>query len=68
MTWLPPTFIKGEAYIAEQKYKEAKKVFRIIIRKYRFAQCWDPAGWFWKVAEAAEKRIEEIGRFQSLGF
>ena len=57
-------FIKGQAYIDEDKYEDAKKVFRIIARRYKFAQCWDPQGWFWKVAEAARKEIKAIEEFE----
>lgn len=57
-------FIKGESYAAEEKYREAKTAFRQIMRHYKFAQCWDPQGWFWKVAEAARERIKQIEDFE----
>ena len=56
-------FIKGEAYVSEKRYKEAKQAFKTLIRRYRFAQCWDPRGWFWKPAEEAKKKIEEVDEF-----
>ncbi len=53
-------FIKGKALRQFKRNEEAKQVFRTIIRDYRFAQCWDPKGWFWKVAGAAQDEINCI--------
>ena len=50
-------FIKGKALRELRRVVEAKTVFQGIIRDYRFAQCWDPKGWFWKVAGAAQDQI-----------
>jgi len=51
-------FIKGEAYRNAEMIDEAKEVFKELIDKYAFSQCWDPQGWFWKPAEAAQQRLE----------
>jgi tetratricopeptide (TPR) repeat protein len=53
-------FIKGKSLREMRRYDEAKEVFREILRNYRFAQCWDPKGWFWKVADAAQDEINCI--------
>lgn len=53
-------FIRGKALRSARRFEEAKAVFREIIRDYRFAQCWDPRGWFWKVASAAQDEINCI--------
>lgn len=50
-------FIRGKALIAMGNKKEAKKAFNTIIKKLPFAQCWDPQGWFWKVADAAKDQM-----------
>ena len=50
-------YIKGKALQGFRRYEEAKSVFQAVIREYRFAQCWDPKGWFWKVAGAAQDQI-----------
>jgi tetratricopeptide (TPR) repeat protein len=53
-------FIKGTALKEQRKKQEAKEIFREIIDQYPFAQCWDPRGWFWKVAPAAQDQIDCI--------
>lgn len=50
-------FIKGKSLREMRCPTEAKEVFREVIRNYRYAQCWDPKGWFWKVAVAAQDEI-----------
>ena len=46
-------FIKGKALHEQGKKEEAIKVFQGIVDNYGFAQCWDPGGFFWKLADAA---------------
>lgn len=53
-------FICGRALRALKRGDEAREVFLEIGREYRFAQCWDPKGWFWKVASAAQDEIDCI--------
>jgi len=53
-------YIMGEAYMKQKKYDEAIKEFNTAIDEYPYAQCWDPKGWFWKVAEVSKKNIEKI--------
>lgn len=53
-------YIMGEAYMKQEKYDEAIKEFNAAIDEYPYAQCWDPKGWFWKVAEVSKKNIEKI--------
>lgn len=55
-------FIKGEALRAQRRWNEAKEVFNKIIDNYSFAQCWDPRGWFWKVAEESKIKLEKIDK------
>ena len=50
-------YLKGKALREFRRVEEAKTVFREVIRDYRFAQCWDPKGWFWQVAGAAQDQI-----------
>jgi len=57
-------YIMGEAYMQEGKYDEAIKEFNIAIEEYPYAQCWDPKGWFWKVAEVSKKNIEKIKKLK----
>ena len=55
-------FIQGEAYKAAGKNEEAVKSYKKVIDEYSYAQCWDPDphGWFWKPAEAAQKKLDEL--------
>ncbi|MCA9400411.1 MAG: tetratricopeptide repeat protein [Candidatus Omnitrophica bacterium] len=54
-------YIRGEAYKKTGKVKEARKAYKQLIDKFYYAQCWDPKGWFWKPAEAAQSALDELG-------
>lgn len=54
-------FIRGEAYANAGNKEEAVKAYKMLVDEYYFAQCWDPKGWFWKPAEAAQQKLEELG-------
>ena len=53
-------YIVGQANEKQDKNKEALESYKKLAEKFSFAQCWDPQGWFWKPAEAAKERIEEL--------
>ena len=53
-------FIKGRALRWQGKKQEAREIFNDIAEHYRYAQCWDSRGWFWKVSTAARDQIECI--------
>jgi hypothetical protein len=53
-------FIQGEAYRTANKKSEAKDAYSKVVSDYSFGQCWDPQGWFWKPAEAAQKKLNEM--------
>ncbi|MBF0570897.1 MAG: tetratricopeptide repeat protein [Candidatus Omnitrophica bacterium] len=53
-------FVLGQAYQNAGKKDEAAKTYKRIINEFRFAQCWDPNGWFWKPAEAAQQKLAEL--------
>lgn len=50
-------FIKGEALRRAGKIEAAKQVFRILISRYRYGQCWEPRGWWWKPSEGALDKL-----------
>lgn len=54
------TFILGEAYRTAGKKAEAMDAFKKVVNDYLYAQCWDPNGWFWKPAEAAQQKLVEL--------
>jgi len=53
-------FIRGEAFHKQGKTAEAKASYQKVVDDYFYAQCWDPQGWFWKPAEGAQQKLEEI--------
>ncbi len=53
-------FILGEAYRIADKKEEAIAAFKAVVSDYLYAQCWDPNGWFWKPAEAAQQKLVEL--------
>ena len=53
-------FIKGKALRKVGRNDEAKQAFKILVDEYFYAQCWDPNGWFWKPAEAAQQELDEL--------
>lgn len=55
-------YIMGEAYMRMGNTDQALKEFKLVIQEYPYAQCWDPKGWFWKVAEVSKKNIEKIDK------
>jgi tetratricopeptide (TPR) repeat protein len=55
-------FIKGEVFMKQKRWNEAREVFNKIINDYSFSQCWDPRGWFWKVAEISKVNLEKIAK------
>jgi tetratricopeptide (TPR) repeat protein len=50
-------FIQGRALQNAGRYREAKKAYKKLIMKYTYGQCWDPKGWFWKLAQEAEENL-----------
>ncbi|MFH1398089.1 MAG: glycoside hydrolase family 2 TIM barrel-domain containing protein [Candidatus Omnitrophota bacterium] len=53
-------FIQAESYMRQGRPEESKKIFKIIIDNYYYAQAWDQFGWYWQVAEIAKKSIQKI--------
>jgi len=53
-------FIRGEAFRKQGKTGEAKGAYKTVADDYFYAQAWDPQGWFWKPAEGAQQKLEEI--------
>ncbi len=54
-------FIKAEAYKKAGQNKEAKEAYKQLVDNYFYAQCWDPKGWFWKPADAAQEALNALG-------
>jgi len=54
-------FVKGEIYRRTGQKDKAKAAFMELIDEYYYSQCWDPKGWFWKPAEAAQQNLDAMG-------
>lgn len=61
-------FIQGEAYRKAKMMDEAKQAYQKLINDYKFGQCWDIGGWFWKPAEAAKERLDAIEKGLDIDF
>lgn len=53
-------FIKGELLRKAGRLADAKEAFNSLMNDYKYAQCWDSNGWFWKPADAAREKIIAI--------
>jgi beta-glucuronidase len=53
-------FILGEIYRDQAKNEESIKAFKTILKKYCFAQAWDPRGWFWSVDRVSRQSIAQL--------
>ncbi len=53
-------FIEGQVYEQQKDSKKALAAYEQLASKLGYAQCWDPKGWFWKPAEAANKKLKEL--------
>ena len=53
-------YIKAQALIKKGKKEDGVKILKELTEKLKYAQCWDPNGWFWKPAEAAKEKIVEM--------
>ena len=50
-------FIKGEALVNMGKEKEAVEAYKVVMNELYYANTYDPQGWFWSPAEAANKKV-----------
>ena len=53
-------FIIGEAYKKIGDNEKAIESYQKLIEDFYYAQCWDPNGWFWKPAEAAQEALDKL--------
>lgn len=53
-------FIRGEVFSQQKKWPEAKAAYKTVIDKYRCAFTWDPEGHFWRTADGAQEKYDEI--------
>ena len=53
-------FVLGQAERNAGQKDAALATFKTLVNEYGYSQCWDPQGWFWKPAEAAQQQIIEL--------
>ena len=53
-------FIRAEALMNTGRTEEAVAEFQHIIGTYKWAQAWDPRGWYWSVAEKSQASIDVL--------
>lgn len=53
-------YIQGEAYSKANMIEEAKEAFNKLVTEYTYGQTWDPKGWFWKPAKAAQEKLRML--------
>ncbi len=53
-------WMKGEALRMKGDKKGALAAYHALLADYKFGQCWDANGWWWKPADAARDRIREL--------
>ncbi len=53
-------FIQAEAYMNTGQTEKALAAFDHIIREYKWAQAWDPRGWYWSIVEKSQASIDVI--------
>lgn len=61
-------FIQGEAYRQASMTDEAKAAYQRILDEFKYGQCWDQGGWFWKPAEASKEKLAMIESGSDLDF
>jgi tetratricopeptide (TPR) repeat protein len=50
-------FIMGEALAKSGKKAEAIAAYKVVKNDLKYAQTWDPKGWFWSPSDAAWQKI-----------
>lgn len=49
-------YLAGKANLELGQKEKARDYFNFVKRDLFYASCWDPRGWYWKVAEALKRR------------
>lgn len=57
--------LKGDALRQKGDLSGAIAAYQLLLDHYRYAQVWDPKGWFWKPADAARKNLVVLQKAES---
>jgi len=55
-------FIRGELYRKMRENENARQAYQEILNNYSYGQCWDPRGWYWKLADGAREKLTILAR------
>ena len=63
------TLLKAQALEKNWEPEAAARVYEQVITDFKYGQCWDKKGWWWKPAETALDALNRIapGEFASIG-
>jgi hypothetical protein len=53
-------FIRGEAFYEQAKWRQAREAYKNVLDKYQCAFTLSWEGWFWRTADAAQEKYDEI--------
>lgn len=53
-------FIKGQAFQKQSQWEDARDAYKVVIDKYPCSFTWDNRGWFWRTADTAREKYDEI--------
>lgn len=53
-------YIAAQAYVEMDMYAEAADAYQTLHDDYRYSQCWDPKGWFWKPSWGAANKAKDL--------
>ena len=53
-------FIRGETLFKLGRKEEALAAYKAVMNQFNYAQTWDPKGWFWSPAEAANPKVTQL--------
>lgn len=59
-------FLQGQVFEEKGSTADAVAVYKLLVEKLSYAQCWDAKGWFWSPADAAKGRLRAI-EFEQAG-
>lgn len=60
-------YIQAQAYERDGQIDDAVALYRVLVERLTYAQCWDVKGWFWSPVDAAKGRLRAI-EFERAGF
>jgi tetratricopeptide (TPR) repeat protein len=53
-------FIRGEVFYQQAKWKQAREAYKNVLDKYHCAFTLSREGWFWRTADGAQEKYDEI--------